>query len=465
MLSWLQKSKQILGMNARNLKFIRPTATKNRVALVDDKLRTKKLLEKHELPVCKIVAKIQNRNQFYNFDWESLPKSFVLKPNRGLGGEGIVVTFGKKKNGKWVLPNNKEASLQDIILRVSNILDGDYSKTNVPDTAFFEERLKIHPVFKLYSYKGVPDVRVIIYNKVPVMAMLRLPTKSSRGKANLHQGGICVGIDISTGVTTNAIQADRLIETLPDIKIPLRGIKIPHWDEILELSVKAAMVCGLGYSGVDIAIDREKGPIILELNAHPGLSIQIANLASLKDRLLRVEGLKIKTVSKGIKVAKELFGGEIEDEVEGITGKKILGIINNIKIKNKKGEWVECAAKLDTGAGITAIDENFSRQLGYGEAIEYYQTFDIKRVLTKQEVDELSSRKVWKDLEKHEDIVAVAKTYSSHGASYRMEIPLKIELAGTSINSNASVIMRENMKYPVIIGRRDLRKFLIDPTK
>ena len=142
MLSWLQKSKLILGMNARNLKFIRPTATKNRVALVDDKLRTKKLLEKHELPVCKIIAKIQNRKQFYKFDWTSLPKSFVLKPNRGLGGEGIVVTFGKKKNGNWVLPNNKDASLRDIVSRVSNILDGNYSKTNVPDTAFFEERLK-----------------------------------------------------------------------------------------------------------------------------------------------------------------------------------------------------------------------------------------------------------------------------------------------------------------------------------
>lgn len=220
MLSWLKKSKLILGMNARNLKFIRPGATKNKIALVDDKLKTKKLLEKHELPVSRMIAVIKNRKEFYNFDWSSLPKSFVLKPNRGLGGEGIAVTFGRKKNGKWVLPLNKEASVQDVMLRVSNILDGDYSKTNVPDAAFFEERLKIHPIFKLYSYKGIPDVRVIVYNKVPIMAMLRLPTKSSRGKANLHQGGICVGIDISTGTTTYAIHHDRLIEHLPDIRIP-----------------------------------------------------------------------------------------------------------------------------------------------------------------------------------------------------------------------------------------------------
>ncbi len=465
MLSWLRKSKQVLGMNARNLTFIRPGATKNRVDLVDDKLKTKKLLEKHDLPTPKLLAVIRSRKEFYKFDWTSLPKSFVLKPNRGLGGEGIIVTFGKKKNGRWVLPNEKDASLQDIILRVSNILDGDYSKTNVPDAAFFEERLKIHPAFKLYSYKGIPDVRIIIYNNVPIMAMLRLPTKASRGKANLHQGGICVGIDISTGTTTHAILYNRMIETLPDIKLPLRGIKIPNWEEVLELAVKAAVACGLSYTGIDIAIDREKGPIIFEINAHPGLSIQIANLASLKDRLLRVDGLKIKTVKKGIKVAKELFGGEIEDEIEEITGKKVLGIINKIQIKDKSGEWIECIAKLDTGAGITSIDEDFARRLGYGEAIEHYNSFNIKRVLTKQELDELSRQETWKKLEAHEDIIAVAKTYSSHGASYRMEIPLKIKLSEVEISSNASVIIRENLKYPVIIGRRDLNKFLIDPTK
>ncbi|NQT49440.1 ATP-dependent zinc protease [Candidatus Kuenenbacteria bacterium] len=465
MLSWLKKSNQVLGMNARNLKFIRPGATKNKIALVDDKLRTKKLLEKHELPVPRIITVIRNRKEFYRFDWTSLPKSFVLKPNRGLGGEGIVVTFGRKKNGKWVLPLNKEASVQDIMLRVSNILDGDYSKTNVPDAAFFEERLKIHPTFKLYSYKGIPDVRVIVYNKVPVMAMLRLPTKNSKGKANLHQGGVCVGIDIATGITTNAIQFDRLIENLPDLKLPLRGIKIPMWDDILELSIKAAIACGLNYTGVDIAIDREKGPVILELNAHPGLSIQIANEAPLKDRLLRVRGLKIQTVKRGIKMAKELFGGEIETEVEGITGKKILGIVNKIKIKDKKNNWHEIEAKMDTGAGITSIDEEFAKKIGFSDAISYYLGFGIKRLLTKEEVEELSKKQVWKELEKHKDIVAVAKIYSSHGISYRMEVPLKLQLGGVEISSNATVIIRENMKYPVIIGRRDLKKFLIDPTK
>ena len=52
--------------------------------------------------------------------------------------------------------------------------------------------------------------------------------------------------------------------------------------------------------GADIAIDRDHGPVFLELNARPGLSIQIANLDGLLGRLQRVEGLKIKTAEKGV---------------------------------------------------------------------------------------------------------------------------------------------------------------------
>jgi len=465
MLSWLKKSKQVLGLNSRSLDFIKPGNPRRAIKLVDNKLRTKKTLRKNGLPVCDIIKSIRNREEYYKFDWESLPKSFALKPNHGLGGEGIMVTFGKKKNGNWVLPHERAASIEDIKLRVSNILDGDFSITGAPDSAFFEERLKISPVFKPISYKGIPDVRIIVYNKVPIMAMLRLPTRESNGKANLHQGGIGVGIDIGNGTTTNAIQYDSPIEKHPDTMLPLRGVKIPYWEQMLEIAINAAGVCGLNYTGVDIALDREKGPIILELNARPGLSIQNANLAPLKDRLQRVRGLKIKTVKKGIKVAKELFGGEIEQEVEGMTGKQVLGFINKVKIKKKDGEWFEVPAKLDTGAGISSIDEALAIQLGFSDAVEYYKSFNIKNVLTIEELIDLRKRKVRRQLKKHDDIVSVVKVFSSHGISYRMEIPVEFELEGKLIQTNVSVIMREHLDYPILIGRRDLKDYLIDPTK
>jgi len=466
MLQPLQKSKGLLGMNARNLKFIRKYNTSTARKRADDKLRSKELLFEAGLPVADLIAVIRDRKEFYNFDWDVLPSSFVLKPNRGLGGEGIVVTFGRKRNGVWVMSKDREITLEEIKEHVLNILDGDYSKSHAPDVAFFEERLKIHPTFKLYAYKGVPDIRVLVFNGVPVMSMLRLTTKDSGGKANLHMGGIGVGIDIASGITTHAIQNDKLIDQLPDTKFPLSGIKIPFWNKILEIALESQKASKLNYIGVDIAIDREKGPVILELNARPGLSIQVANLAFLKERLLRVQGLKIKTVQKGIKVAKELFGGEVEQEIEEISGKQMIGIVEPIKIYGKnKDKTIEVEAKIDTGAGITSIDDNLAIELGFQSAIDYYNTFNINEDMTREEVEELSRKKVFKELMKHPDIVKVAKVFSSHGASYRIELPVRINLSGLNINTRATVISRTDMEYPVIIGRRDLKKFLVDPTK
>jgi len=465
MLSFLKKSKGVLGMNARNLDFIRPGGSKKHKKLVDDKLKTKVFLRKAGLPVARLISSIKTWKEFAEFDWASLPNSFVLKPNRGLGGEGIMVTFGRKKNGNWVLPLDRDASLKDIMMRVANILDGDYSLSNVPDIAFIEERIKIHPTFKLYSYKGVPDIRVLIYNNVPIMAMLRLPTKESHGKANLHAGGVGVGIDIETGLTTHAVQNGKTIEYVPGTKFPLRGIKIPFWQQNLEIAIEAQQASKLNYVGVDIAIDREKGPIILELNARPGLEIQVANLRPLKERLLRVKGLKIKTVKKGVSVAKELFGGELEQEIEELSGKQVVGIIEDVKVTGKNKRQIEIKAKVDTGAGISSIDEDLAVALGYESAIKFYKSFNIKDVMTAEEVEALSEKKVWKELEKHPDIVAVAKVFSSHGASYRMEISVKMKISGVFVNAAVSVINRKDMKYPLIIGRRDLKHFLVDPSK
>jgi len=66
---------------------------------------------------------------------------------------------------------------------------------------------------------------------------------------------------------------------------------------------------GLGYQGVDLVLDKNKGPLILELNARPGLNIQVANRAGLLTRLQLVEqhAPRLKTVEDRIAFAKEHF--------------------------------------------------------------------------------------------------------------------------------------------------------------
>ena len=292
-LAFIKAGKKILGMNSRNLEFIRPHNLRRAKRLADDKLLSKKILKRNEIAVPKLIAKIKNYQNLEDFNWQSLPESFALKPNRGFGGEGILIVYAKKKNrdDAWIKADRSLITIDDLKNHIRNILDGSFSLSGAPDVAFFEERLQLLKLFKPYSYKGIPDIRVIVFNKVPVMAMLRLPTKDSGGKANLQQGAIGVGIDMATGTTTSAIQGkNKFIEKIPETRMVISGIKIPHWKDILSLAVKTQEISNLGFLGVDIAIDKEQGPVVLELNARPGLSIQLANLSGLKRRLEREIG-------------------------------------------------------------------------------------------------------------------------------------------------------------------------------
>lgn len=455
-------------MNARNLDYIRPFNRARAKKLADNKLLSKKILAKNEISVPKLIAKIRTVEELENFDWQTLPEGFALKPNRGFGGEGILVVYGKKKNrtDAWIKADRSIITTEDLKAHIRNILDGSFSLSGTPDIAFFEERLQLLKLFKPYSYKGIPDIRVIVFNKVPLMAMLRLPTKSSEGKANLQQGAIGVGIDIATGTTTTAVLGkNRIIEYIPGTRLLLSGIKLPYWNDVLKLAVRAQEISGLGFLGADIAIDKINGPTIIELNARPGLSIQVANLSGLKERLKKAAGIKIKTVEKGIRVGKDLFGGEIEEELEEISGKKVIGTVEKVKLIGKDGKEIETEARIDTGAGISAIDKNLAKELGFGEAVKIWEDFHLDRVLTEEEIKTLSQNEIWKELEKHPDIVGVAKTFSSHGATYRIEIRLSIIIDNQEITSKLSIANREGLTYSILVGRRDLRKFLIDVNK
>jgi len=464
MFEFFKNSKKLLGMNSRNLEFIRPYNRIRAKRLADDKLLSKRILKKNNIAVPRLITKIKTIENLENFDWQSLPNSFALKPNRGFGGEGIIVVYGKKKgrDDAWVKADRSLITIEDLRSHIRNILDGSFSLSNTPDIAFFEERLQLLKLFKPYAYKGIPDIRVIVFNKVPVMAMLRLPTRESGGKANLQQGAVGVGIDMATGVTTTAIVGkSHFIEKIPGTQFSASGIRIPYWKDILLLASKAQEISNLGFLGVDVAIDKNHGPVILELNARPGLSIQVANLAGLAERLKRVSGLKIKTIARGVRMGMDLFGGEIEEEVEEISGRKVIGTVEKIKLTGKNGKVVEVEAKIDTGAGYTSISTALARELGFEKTVEAYEkithSYDELRLLSRAER--------WNIHKNIPDIATTVIVHSSHGTTYRPTIRITITMHGWIIPTRVTLIDRAHLKYPIIIGNKNLRRFLIDVTK
>jgi alpha-L-glutamate ligase-like protein len=463
----IRASKNILGMNARNLTYIRPHNLKKAKRLADDKIRSKRMLKKAGVPVPRLIAQISSKRTLESFDWSILPPSFVIKPNKGLGGDGIIVIYGRKKGTDdiWIKGNGKTVTKEDLITHIGHILDGEYSLSNTPDIAFCEERLKLSKEFRPYAYKGIPDIRIVIYNKVPVMAMLRLPTKESGGKANLQQGGVGVGIDMARGTTTTAVQGkSKIIEYVPGTRLLLSGIKIPYWDEMLILAIKAQEASGLGFLGADVAIDRDNGPVFLELNARPGLSIQVANMAGLKRRLERVEGLKIKSAIRGAAVGKNLFGGEIEEEVEGMSGKNVIGSIEEIKIIGKNNTEIKTKAKIDTGAYSTSIDTKLAKSLGFEHVINEFDKID----LTKYEITPKNEKSIKKAIlaeNKIPDLVDVAVIFASSGSSIRPIVKTKFTMDKKIIPAQVNIIDRSDMKYDIIIGKRNLHQFLVDVSK
>ena len=460
-----KKSKKVLGMNSRNLRFIRPNNLKKAKRIADDKLKSKKLLSKNEIPVPGLIAKIKTRQDLENFDFSTLPNSFVLKPNMGLGGEGILVVYGRKKGQEnvWVKADRSSVTEDDLKNQIRNILDGSFSRTNIPDVAFFEERVKLSKTFKPYSYRGIPDIRVIVYNKVPVMAMLRLSTQESQGKANLQLGGIGCGIDMATGTTTSAVQGkSRSIETVPATRLALSGIRIPYWDQILELAIKAQEVSGLGFLGADVTIDRDLGPVLLELNARPGLSIQIANQEGLLTRLNRVEGLKVKSFRHGVKIAKNLFGGSIEEELEEISGKKVISAVEKVKLFGKDNQEKEVEAKIDTGAYSTSLDEDLAREIGFGEVIDYFEKIEKPKNVNRENGKQIMEKLKKEHLKKTEDLIDIDVIYSSSGVTIRPKIKVRFIMDDELVVARANIIKRDNLKYSMIVGRRDLKKFLVE---
>lgn len=272
----------ILGMNARNYSMISQLNKRSLYPLVDDKVQTKELALKNGINTTKKIGLIEYQYQVKNLkDILKSSKSFVIKPAHGSGGKGVLVIM-KWNNEYFTTTSQKELTYTEVYQHISNILSGLYSLGGQYDVALIEEMVHFSNIFEKFSFQGVPDVRIIVYKGYPVMAMTRLATKESGGRANLHQGAVGVGLDVRTGQTLTAVQHNKPIEVHPDTKALLKELKVPFWREHLLIAAKAYEMTGLGYLGADIVLDKNKGPMMLELNARPGLSIQIANNLGLK---------------------------------------------------------------------------------------------------------------------------------------------------------------------------------------
>jgi alpha-L-glutamate ligase-like protein len=256
---------------------------------VDNKLLTKEICQKNAIPVPETYAVIRYQSELARLDaLLGDRRDFVMKPARGAAGRGILVIAGRRPQG-FKTPSGNLIAWSDLRYHLSTTLSGLYSLGGQVDEVIIERRIISHPTLVGVTVGGTPDIRVILYRGVPVMAMVRLPTSASGGRANLHQGAVAAAIHLGDGVTFGGVCRNRVIARHPDTNEPIAGIEIPNWHALLEAAMRLGDSLEMGYVGVDFVIDSDLGPVVLEANARPGLAIQVAHRFGLLPRLAFVD--------------------------------------------------------------------------------------------------------------------------------------------------------------------------------
>ena len=334
----------ILWLNARNLIFIRKFNPKKNMRLISNKYKTKLFLEKRGIPVPLTYTHITNRKELFEFDFNSLQQSsFVTKPNKWSKGRGISIIkqiiHDNTHNQKTWLPSTWLAKRSDrrkqryeqIIFRwmpvfsytykigkktLSDrlfkqwllwILDGQHTTGDQEDTILVEEKIEPGLWFEQFCEYGLADIRVICFNMIPIAAMLRIPTKKSKGKANLAQWGIVLWIDMSTGkVTSLSLRWKLYKKSFPQIYSHFFGQMIPWRKDILLFSATVQYFLNIWFLWLDWVITPD-GPKLLEANARSWLEIQNITELPLRSIMRKVQDITILTPHKWVDIALSLF--------------------------------------------------------------------------------------------------------------------------------------------------------------
>ncbi|HEX9049247.1 MAG TPA: sugar-transfer associated ATP-grasp domain-containing protein [Anaeromyxobacter sp.] len=286
----LARRAEVYGINRRNLGLVYPNNPRRSYPWADDKLRAKEAFRAGGVPTPETIAVCDGLYAVPGAVEALRGRSgFVAKPANGSGGGGILVAGAwDPAREVWRKAGDGEVTPLGLARHLADVVFGVHSN-QLEDRAFVEERVEPHPVFAALWADGLCDVRVIVLRGRAVMSMIRVPTAESGGRANLHQGGLGIAVDLDTGRTFRALHRACTVERHPESGAPLLGLEVPGWSRVLEVARRAALAVPLGYLGVDVVVDREKGPLVLEINARPGLEIQNVTGTGLGQALARAE--------------------------------------------------------------------------------------------------------------------------------------------------------------------------------
>ncbi|MEN9942510.1 MAG: hypothetical protein RLZZ91_511 [Bacteroidota bacterium] len=286
----LELQSKVIGMNERNYRIINRLNPREFRKFANDKALCKQVLEENNIPTPQTYCIIESmRDIDAKLNSVLHLEDVVIKPAMGNGGQGILI-LKRIEDNVWQTPSGEMFTRKLLVMHIANILFGKFS-SRLYDKVIIEYRLMPHSDFHKIFKKGVPDFRIILLKAQPVMAMLRMPTERSDGKANLHAGAIGLGVDLETGKLTRGYNqlTDEMVSRHPDSKVLFEGMKLPDWEKTLAISIATAKAFPLNYLGIDIVYDEKLGPMVIEINSRPGMQIQNVNAIGLKKVIEKID--------------------------------------------------------------------------------------------------------------------------------------------------------------------------------
>lgn len=354
-------SRWILGQNARNLSYIKGDNFSLAKKLADSKLGTKKFLAEHKVAVPETLWIIKKHSENTSEKIESLVPPFVIKPNNGYGWKWILVIDSRDTIWSFITNSGDVYTPAQIKEHFSYILDGFFSLSWWRDRVIIEKKIILTKEIDLLGTFWLPDLRIIAYNMVPVMAMMRIPTAESDGKANIHGGACAAWIDIGTGKLTYISHKWKIVKSIPGIG-DVRGIVIPEWDNILSLAVQVQKATGIKFLGCDVVLDETAWPLLLEINIRPWLEIQNVNLAPLKTRLDKLEWVDVGSVEKWVRLWRDLFSGDVEERIKKLSWKEIVGSREYLQL-DYEDKIHKYLAQIRISKNESVLSESFARDV------------------------------------------------------------------------------------------------------
>lgn len=196
---------------------------------------------------------------------------FIFKPNHDSGGNGIMI----------VDKNNSDFNMMTL-----------FKSILATGCGVVEEFVQQDDAMGAFHPESVNTIRfTTYYNKeqdkfVKMYAMLRVG-QGGAGVDNASAGGIVAAIDLDTGVikSDGRCEDNRVYIEHPDSHIAFMGYQIPKWDELnAMLNELVRVIPEHKLVGWDLALDKEKGWLLIEANSCPGMiAAQICHGGGFRD--------------------------------------------------------------------------------------------------------------------------------------------------------------------------------------